>query len=166
VPRTTIVEISLTEQAQMLAEVRRARYGYLLALHILLLCSRSTVYRVVQAYRAGQWVGLAGKEGAMEYSPRRCTLLSPSLKRSLSGILQSAPRLCGWCRTRWSGAPVALELCVQRQITVSGETVRRWLHDLGWEWKRAKLAANVTPSAAKALLDTTCPAHGAARRRM
>jgi hypothetical protein len=52
----------------MLAEVRCARYGDLLALHILLLCaaqrspteiaavlfcSRSTVYRVVKAYRAG-----------------------------------------------------------------------------------------------------------------
>jgi hypothetical protein len=33
---------------------------------------------------------------------------------------------------------VALELCVRRRITVSGETVRRWLPELGWEWKRAK----------------------------
>ena len=63
-PRTTIVEIPPAEQAHILAEVRRARYGYLLALHILLLCaaqrsptevatvlfcSRSTVYRVVRA---------------------------------------------------------------------------------------------------------------------
>ena len=63
-PRTTIVEIPPTEQAQRLAEVRRTRYGYLLALHILLLCaaqrsptaiaavlfcSLSTVYRVVAA---------------------------------------------------------------------------------------------------------------------
>ena len=38
-PRPTIVEISPTEQAQMLGEVRRGRYGYLLALHILLLCA-------------------------------------------------------------------------------------------------------------------------------
>jgi hypothetical protein len=39
VPRTTIVEIPPAEQAHMLAEMRRARYGYLLALHILLLCA-------------------------------------------------------------------------------------------------------------------------------
>ena len=38
-PRTTIVEIPPEEQAHLLAEVRRARYGYLLALHILLLCA-------------------------------------------------------------------------------------------------------------------------------
>jgi transposase len=156
VPRTTIVEIAPAEQAQMLAAVRRARYGYLLALHILLLCaaqrspteiaavlfcSRSTVYRVVQAYRAGQWDELAEEEGREQASSRRQTLRSPTLRRSVLGILHSAPRLCGWCRTRWSCATVALELFVRRRLTVSSETVRRWLHELGWEWKRAKLSA-------------------------
>ena len=38
-PTTTLVEIPQEEQAQMLAALRRARYGYLLALHILLLCA-------------------------------------------------------------------------------------------------------------------------------
>jgi hypothetical protein len=77
VPRPTIVDIPPAEQARLLAEVRRARYGPLLALHILLLCaaqrppteiaavlfcSRSTVYRVVRAYGAGQGEGLAEGE--------------------------------------------------------------------------------------------------------
>jgi Homeodomain-like domain len=72
VPRATIVDLSPAEQAHLLAEVRRVRYGYLLALHVLLLCaaqrtpteiaavlfcSRSTVYRVVRAYRAGKLEG-------------------------------------------------------------------------------------------------------------
>jgi hypothetical protein len=72
VARITIVEIAPEEQAHILTEVRRARYRYVLALHILLLCaaqrspteiaavlfcSRSTVYRVVKAYRAGQLRG-------------------------------------------------------------------------------------------------------------
>ena len=56
-------------------------------------------------------------------------------------MLKSAPRLCGWCRTRWRCAPVALELFVRRRITVSGETRRRWLPEVGWEGKRAKVAA-------------------------
>jgi transposase len=156
VPNTTIVEISPTEQAQMLAEVRRARYGYLLALHILLLCaaqrspteiasvlfcSRSTVYRVVAAYRAGQWDEVTEESATTPPVLRRQTRLSPALRRSVLGILHSTPRLCGWCRTRWSCATVALELFVRRRVTVSGETVRRWLHELGWEWKRAKLRA-------------------------
>jgi transposase len=156
VPRPTIVEIPLAEQAQMLAEVRRARYGYLWAFHILLLCaaqrtpteitavlfcSRSSVYRVVQAYRVGHWESWAETEASLAQEPRQRPVLSPTLKRSVLGILRSAPRLCGWCRTRWSCAAVALELCVRRRIPVSGETVRRWLQELGWEWKRAKVVA-------------------------
>jgi hypothetical protein len=35
-PRNTFVEIPQEEQAQMRATLRRARYGYLLTLHILL----------------------------------------------------------------------------------------------------------------------------------
>ena len=67
-PSTTLLEIPPAEQAQMRAILRHARYGYLLAFHILLLCaagrnpteiaaflfcSRSSVYRIVRAYRAG-----------------------------------------------------------------------------------------------------------------
>jgi transposase len=156
VPKATIVEIPPPEQAQMLAEVRRGRYGYLLALHILLLCaaqrsptevaavffcSRSTVYRVVAAYRAGQWDDLTEEDGSEPAASRRARRLSPTLRRSVLAILRRAPRACGWCRTRWSCATVALELFVRRRITVSGETMRRWLHELGWEWKRAKVAA-------------------------
>ena len=38
-PSTTLLEIPPAEQAQMRAVLRRARYGYLLAFHILLLCA-------------------------------------------------------------------------------------------------------------------------------
>jgi transposase len=157
VSRTTIVEIPPAEQAHILAEVRCARYGYLLALHILLLCaaqrtpteiaavlfcSRSTVYRVVKAYRTGQLAGLAEEEDeGQERGPRRLTVLSPALKRSVLAILHGVPRLCGWCRTRWSCATIALELHTRRGLEVSAETVRRWLHELDWVWKRAKLIA-------------------------
>ena len=68
-PATTLLEIPPAEQAQMRTVLRRMRYGYLLAFHILLLCSngrnpteiaaflfcsRSSVYRIVRAYRAGR----------------------------------------------------------------------------------------------------------------
>jgi hypothetical protein len=33
-PGTTVLDISQPEQAQMLAALRRARYGYLLAWHV------------------------------------------------------------------------------------------------------------------------------------
>jgi transposase len=138
----------------MLVELRRARYGYLLALPVLLLCaagrtptelaavrfcSRSSVYRVVRAYRTG---GLEWEEGADGLRPpTRLTVLAPALKRSLLGILQAVPRACGWWRTRWSCAPGALEVQARRGVVVSAETVRRWRPELGWEWQRAKVVA-------------------------
>jgi transposase len=155
VPRMTIVEIPPAEQARMLTELRQARYGYLLALHLLLLCaagrspteiaavlfcSRSSVYRVVKAYRAGQWEGASANEGVESGRVRRA-VLGPALKRSVLAILQAVPHAYGWCRTRWSCATIALELQARRGLVVSAETVRRWLHALDWEWKRAKLIA-------------------------
>jgi transposase len=154
VPRATIVEIPPAEQARMRAELRRARYGYLLALHLLLLCaagrtpsdvatvlfcSRSSVYRVVRAYRAGTLP--FAEATAQATQQRRLRLLTPSLKRSVHALLKTAPRAYGWCRTRWSCATLAVEVEVRRGIQVSAETMRHWLQELGWEWKRAKVAA-------------------------
>jgi transposase len=154
VSRTRIVDIPAAEQARMLAAVRQARYGYLLALHLLLLCaagrtpteiaavlfcSRSTVSRVGTAYQEGRLAGV-GEEG-QGLQPARLPGLSPALKRSVVAILRAVPRACGWWRTRWRCATSALELRPRRGIEVSAETVRRWLHELDWVWKRAKLAA-------------------------
>jgi hypothetical protein len=54
---------------------------------------------------------------------------------------QKTPSVFGWCRTRWSCATLAAQLQVQRGVQVSAATIRRWLHQLGWVWKRAKLVA-------------------------
>jgi transposase len=154
-PKSTFVNVPQEEQRQMLAALRRARYGYLLALHILLLCaagrkpttiaavlfcSRSSVYRTVQAYRAGT-LGLEYDDQGWLVPPVRTTVLIPTLRRSLLAWLKAPPRVYGWCRTRWSCATLALTWQTKRGITVSAETMRRWLHEIGWVWKRAKLVA-------------------------
>ena len=153
-PKATIVDIPMAEQARMVAEVRRARYGYLLALPLLVLCaagrtpselaavlfcSRSSVYRVVKAYRAGTLT--FDYPAAEDASRARLRGLRPTRPRSLLAILGTLAWACGWWRTRWSCAPLAVELQVRRGVQVSAETVRRWRHELGWVWKRAKLAA-------------------------
>jgi len=139
----------------MLAALRRARYGSLLALHLLLLCaagrnpteiaavlfcSRSSVYRTVRAYRAGA-LGWEQDDQERLVPPGRTTVRLPRLRRSLLALLKTSPRASGWCRTRWSGATLALTLQAKRGITVSAETMRRWLHEVGWVWKRANLVA-------------------------
>lgn len=149
-PGATILEVPQHEQEWMLVELRRARYGSLLALHVLLLCaagrtpteiapflfcSRSSVYRIVKAYKAqagAPFVPLASAPAVWQ---------SPSLCRSLRALLKQAPSAYGWCRTRWSCATLATQLQLQRGIRVSASTMRRWLHRLGWVWKRAQLVA-------------------------
>jgi putative transposase len=154
-PKSTCVEIPKEDQARMLAALRRARYGSLLALHILLLCaagrnptevaavlfcSRSSVYRAVCAYRTGT-LALEHDDHGRLTPPVRTTALVPTLRRSLLALLKATPHAYGWCRTRWSCATLALTLQTTRGVTVSAEPMRRWLHEVGWVWKRAKLVA-------------------------
>src|SRR5262245_21077790 len=110
-PKRTVVDIPQEKPRQMLAALRRARYGYLLALHMLLLCatgctptriaavlfcSRSSVYRTVQAYRAGT-LGLEPDDQGRLISPMRTTVLVPTLRRSLLALLKAPPQAYGWC---------------------------------------------------------------------
>jgi hypothetical protein len=78
-PKRSVLVILQAEQAQMLAALRRAPYGYGLALHILLccaaghnpttsaalfFCSRSRLYGSVQAY----WEGTLSLEHAVAHN--------------------------------------------------------------------------------------------------
>jgi transposase len=98
------------------------------------------VYRTVRAYRAGT-LGLEPDARGRLMPPVRTTVLTRSLQRSLLALLHAAPQTYGWCRTRWNCATLALTLQTKRGITISAATMRRWLHELGWVWKRAKLGA-------------------------
>ena len=154
-PATTILDMPTSEQDQMLATLRWARYGYVLALHVLLLCaaghnpteiaaflfcSRSSVYRIVRAYRNGT-LGLRHDDQGSLLAPVRTTVLMPWLKRALLALLKAKPQRYGWCRTRWSCATLAETLKLKHGLDVSAETLRRWLHELGWVGKRAHLVA-------------------------
>ena len=154
-PHSTFVEIPEEEHAEMLAALRRARYGYLLALHILwwcaagrhptaiaavLFCSRSSVYRTVRAYQEDGLGWEHDAQGRLVPSVRT-TVLLPTLRRALVALRKTPPRAYGWCRTRWSGATLALTWQAKRGVAVSAETMRRWVHEVGWVWKRANLVA-------------------------
>src|SRR5256885_16876008 len=93
-PDTTLLDISQEEQVQMLAALRRTRYGYLLALHVLLLCaagrtptdiaaflfcSRSSISRIGCLYRAQKLAFALDAEGQLMASVRP-TILRPWLQ--------------------------------------------------------------------------------------
>lgn len=117
-PRTTLRDIPPEEQEQMLAALRRSRYGYLLTLHVLLLCaaghhptsiaaclfcSRSSVYRIARLYRAGK-LGFTVATDGLRAAPVRTTVLMPWLKRSVAALLKVPPP------DLWL-VPDAVELC-------------------------------------------------------
>jgi transposase/IS1 family transposase len=148
VPSRIVIEIPAAEQARLRKQLRRARWGGWLTLHILLLlaqqrspsaiaewlfCSRSTVYAAAWGWQQGRrpW----------ETASVLPAGLASTRRRSLLALLKKAPSAYGWCRTRWSCASLAETLGQRRGWRVLAETVRRWLHALGWRWKRTKLAA-------------------------
>ena len=148
-PTQMVIEIDPEEQARFLAELRRARRDRWRAIHILLWlalprspsemaaalrCARSTVYAVARGWPSGRrGPPLARASGS--------SCLTPSFQRSLLAWGQKTASVYGWCRTRWSGATLALPLPVQPGIRVSAETVRRCWQALDWVWKRAQLGA-------------------------
>jgi DDE superfamily endonuclease/winged helix-turn-helix protein len=69
------------------------------------------------------------------------TILIPWLTRSLGTIRKAAPYAYGWCRTRWRCATRAATRQAKHGIAVAAETVRRWLHEMGWVWPRATRVA-------------------------
>jgi hypothetical protein len=87
-------------------------------------------------------LGLGLDDEGRRIPPGRTTVRPPARRRSLVALLKATPRTSGWCRPRWSGATLALTVQAQRGMTVSAETRRRWLHEIGWVWKRAKRMAN------------------------
>src|SRR5919108_2448853 len=144
-PQSTCVALSPAEHRQIRAALRRARYGYLLARHLLvvcaagcaptdiavvLFCARSSVDRPVRAYRQGT-LGWAHDAHGRLLPPLRTTGLGPTLRQSLVSRLKATPRAYGWGRTRWRGAPLALTLQAQRGVVGSAATRRRWLHERG-----------------------------------
>jgi hypothetical protein len=117
-PRSTVLAIPPEEQAQLLGALRRARYGYLLGLHIVLLCavgctptdiatallcSRSSVYRTVRAYCKGTlgWehdeIGQLGRACAHHgIAPHTAVVAGSPAQREPSG-LRVVPDTLDWC---------------------------------------------------------------------
>jgi transposase len=98
------------------------------------------VYRIVRAYRTGSLGIRIDPDGQLSITVQTSVLM-PWLTRSLGALRKAAPQAHGWCRTRWSCATLVATLHANHGMAVSAETVRRWLHEIGWVWKRATLGA-------------------------
>jgi hypothetical protein len=103
VPGKTILEIPAAEQQQLSQQLRRWRWGYWLAIPVRLLCaagktptgiaeflfcSRTGVYRIVEAYQSGKLVDPLGQLP----SARAVVLGLGRLPQLLLGLVQQGPR--------------------------------------------------------------------------
>jgi transposase len=164
VPSSLVVTLTARQQALLLAQLRQARYGHLLSLHILLLlhhgysptqiaaclfCSRSSVYRSVAAWHSNTLKLTVSKH--LPHS-RWGRALADGVGQKLTALLRCLPRAFGWMRTRWSCACLALTLSRQVGYRVSAETVRRWLHQADYVGKRPSLVARDDDPARASLL--------------
>jgi transposase len=164
VPSSIVVTLTARQRALVLAQLRAVRYGHLLTLHVLLLlhhgysptqiaaclyCSRSSVYRSVAAGRSGTLTLTVARHLARSWWGHA---LADDLRRKLALLLRCVPRAFGWMRTRWSCACLALTLSRQVGYKISAETVRRWLHQADYVWKRPSLVARDDDPARATLL--------------
>jgi hypothetical protein len=154
VPKTTLLDIPPAEQAQMLAALRRALWLSPGVTRVTAVYSRpyadGDCHRVVllalqclshHSPLSRRAARLHRRRGCPLTAPIRTTVLMPWIKRALVALLKAPPQAFGWCRTRWSCATLARALHAKHRLEVSAGTVRRWLHALGWVWKRATLVA-------------------------
>jgi putative transposase len=122
------------------AEVRlRAHLVLLLAdgytwavIAAVLFCSSRTIARWQERFRQGRLTALFGQ-------PRGAPSAAPGWAgRLVAWALERTPRVFGYLRSRWSCALLALVLQRTEGVTVSRETVRRWLHRADLVWRRPR----------------------------
>jgi putative transposase len=103
------------------------------AIGIYLYCSSRTIARWKQRFAQGRVPALLGH--AKGAPPR---LAACWVAVIITWVTQVTPRACGFFRSRWSCELLALLLWQQHGLSVSRETVRRWLCQDGLVWRRPR----------------------------
>jgi putative transposase len=114
----------------------------------ILFCSSRTVDRWQKRFRAEGVEGLTGRKRGR---PFRFGLAWVAL--IVTWVTQHTPREFGFLRSRWACATVALLLHERYDLTVSRETVRRWLHRGHLVYRRPRPTLGPTDAERQAKLD-------------
>jgi|TARA_Y100000031_G_scaffold152102_1_gene194588 transposase len=95
--------------------------------------ARSSVHKWRSLYEAYGEEGLKPQRRGREPWKTDESALS-----ELAGLLEREPGDFGYLRSRWSSELLARVLCTESGIAVHATTVRRWLRELDYRWRRAR----------------------------
>src|SRR6266540_3907814 len=96
-------------------------------------CSTATIARWQKRFQRGRLDALFGRRRGPR--PRATAGWAALVVR---WVTESTPRVFGFLRSRWCCALLALLLWRRYRLGVSRETVRRWLHQYGFVWRRPR----------------------------
>jgi len=96
--------------------------------------SRQTVYDWIERYRG------RGRSKALEDGPRpgRPKVMNQKRLAQLEETLSQDPQRLGYRQTTWTVPLLVYHLRAHHGLAVSGKTIRRSLHKLGYRWKRPR----------------------------
>jgi transposase len=98
-----------------------------------LYCSRRTIDRWKKRFERGGVEGLTGERRGRRPSPARCLIAL-----LVTWVTTRFPRDFGFVRSRWTCECLAILVVELASVRVSGETVRRWLHQENLVWRRPR----------------------------
>lgn len=146
-----MIQVSLTQtQRDALTSLSHQAIGRVaLRAQMVLLSGRGfTVPQIAAIHDCGQdvvrtWLyryqqrGVAG----LEDEPRSGSLLKEPLARLIVDTQASqSPRCSGHVQTCWSVSLLTSFVARRFRLVLSCTSARRWLHQMGWRWKRPRLA--------------------------
>ena len=113
--------------------------------HILLLLDDGYSWRTIRqiAYASNDLIAAAIRElrssrNEREKDPLPSSKATPDWSVALADWLKKTPRDFGYFRSRWSCETLAEVLAWEKGVRVSGETMRKTLHKLGYAWRRPR----------------------------
>jgi putative transposase len=114
----------------------------------LLFCSSRTIDRWVKRFHEEGVEGLAGHKPGRPFR-----FAADWIAIVIEWVTKHAPRDFGFLRSRWCCEAVALVILRDYQLSISRETVRRWLHRGGLVYRRPRPVLGPTDAERQAKLD-------------
>ena len=139
------IRLSKQERNVFLTMYRRCNGRSSRRAHILLLLDDGYSWRTIReiAYASNDLIAAAIRDLTASREPSdmissQSSKADPDWSADLIGWLKKTPQDFGYFRSRWSCETLAEVLAWEKGVRLSGETMRKTLHQLGYAWRRPR----------------------------